>query len=187
MSFIRKSIENFLAFLASFTIATGVLLAFINVFVRFVFNQSIEWAFELTSYLFIYSAFFSAAYLFSKGLNIKVTILLDIVPSKLSKIMVILVDILNLIYLSIIAYFSYVFIFDPDLGVKASGEVSVDLGIKMWIVYLILPISAVFGIIVVLFKLKDDLFTPSNEIRKKVENEIIEEETEEMSVGEKKW
>ena len=183
MSLFRKFIENLLAFLASFMLASGVFLAFINVFVRFVFNQSIEWAFELTSYLFIYSTFFAAAYLFSKGANIKVTILLDIVPDKISKIMVILVDLLNIVYLGIIAYFSYVFIFDPDLGVKASGEVSVDLGVKMWIVYLILPISAVLGVIVVLFKLKDDFFTPADKIRKKVENEIIEEEIEEMKAG----
>ncbi len=184
MNVIRKSIEGLLAFLASFNIIAGVLLAFVNVAVRFIFNQSIEWAFELTSYLFIYSAFFAAAYLFSKGANIKVTILLDLMPPKISKIMVILVDLLNLLYLGIIAYFSYVFIFDPDLGVKASGEVSVDLGIQMWIVYLILPVSAILAMFVVLFKLKDDLFTPAEKITKKIEEEIIEEGTEEMSVGE---
>ncbi len=184
MRLISKFVENLLAFLASFTIAAGVLLAFVNVAVRFIFNQSIEWAFELTSYLFIYSAFFAAAYLFSKGANIKVTILLDLVSPKISKIMIILVDMLNILYLGIIAYFSYVFIFDPDLGVKASGEVSVDLGIKMWIVYLILPISAVLAIIAVLFKLRDDLFTPSKKLVKDVEKEIIKEDIEEMSVGE---
>jgi len=180
---IKKLIEAFLAFLATFTIAADVLLAFINVMVRFVFNESIEWAFELTSYLFIYSAFFAAAYLFSKGANIKVTLLLDIMPPKIAKIMTHLVDLFNLLYLGIIAYFSYVFIFDPDLGVKASGEVSVDLGIKMWIIYLILPISSIFAIIAVLFKFKDDLFTPAEKITKKAEDEIIDEEIEEMSVG----
>ncbi len=183
MRLIRKFVENLLAFLASFTIAAGVLLAFINVAVRFIFNQSIEWAFELTSYLFIYSAFFAAAFLFSKGANIKVTILLDLMPPKISKIMVIFVDLLNLIYLGIIAYFSYVFIFDPELGVKASGEVSVDLGVKMWIIYLILPTASVLGIIVILFKLKDDLFTSSDKLVKHIEGEIIEEGLEEMNVG----
>jgi len=186
MSLLRKTIDALLAFLASFTIIAGVLLAFVNVALRYIFNQSIEWAFELTGYLFIYSAFFAAAYLFSKNAHIKVTVLLDLVHPVLAKIMIILVDLCNLLYLGIIAYFSYVFIFDPDLGVKASGEISVDLGIQMWIVYLILPISAVLAMTVVLFKLKDDLFTPYNEIIKKTEKEIIEEETEEMSVGEMK-
>ena len=74
------------------------------------------------------------------------------------------------------------FIFDPDLGVKASAEVSVDLGVQMWIVYLILPVSAVFGIFMVIFKLKDDLLTPAEKIRKKEEKEIIEELEEEFEV-----
>jgi len=89
-----------------------------------------------------------------------------------------LVDIINIGYLSTIAYFSYIFIFDSDLGLKSSGEISVDLGIEMWIIYLILPISAVFGLIMVIFKLKDDVLKPMNE-----EKEIIEELTEEFEVG----
>ena len=178
MKLIDKFFEGILIFLTSFTIVAGVLLAFINVAIRFLLNESIEWAFELTSYLFIYSAFFASAYLFRKSAHIKVTLLLNILPKALQKFLVILVDIINICYLAIIAYFSYIFIFDPDLGLKASGEVSVDLGIQMWIVYLILPISAVFGIIMVIFKLKDDVLKPIDE-----EKEIIEELTEEFEVG----
>jgi len=178
MKLIDRLFEGILIFLTSFTIAAGVLLAFINVAVRFLLNESIEWAFELTSYLFIYSAFFAAAYLFRKGAHIKVTLLLNILPKILQKFLIILVDIINIGYLSTIAYFSYIFIFDPDLGVKASGEVSVDLGVQMWIIYLILPVSAIFGIIMVIFKLKDDVLKPMNE-----EKEIIEELTEEFEVG----
>ena len=183
MKLLDKIVQGILIFLTSFTIFAGVLLAFINVAVRFIFDKSIEWAFELTSYLFIYSALFAAAYLFRKGAHIKVTIILDKLPNILAKIVIILVDLLNLLYLLIIAYFSYVYIFDPELGVKASGEVSVDLGVKMWIIYLILPISAIFGILMVLFKLKDDILTPANKIRIKEEKEFIKEIEEELEVG----
>ena len=183
MKLIDKIIQGILIFLTSFTIFAGVLLAFINVAIRFLFNKSIEWAFELTSYLFIYSALFAAAYLFRKGAHIKVTLLLDKLPDIPAKIIIILVDIINLIYLGIIAYFSYIFIFDPDLGIKASGEISVDLGINMWIIYLILPISAVFGIFMVIFKLKDDILTSANKLRIKEEKEFIEEIEEECEVG----
>ena len=183
MKLIDKIVQGILIFLTSFTIFAGVLLAFINVAVRFLLNKSIEWAFELTSYLFIYSALFAAAYLFRKGAHIKVTLLLDKLPNIFAKIVIILVDLINLLYLGIIAYFSYIFIFDPDLGVKASGEISVDLGIQMWIVYLILPISAVFGIFMVIFKLKDDLLTSADKIRKSEEKEFIEELEEEFEVA----
>jgi len=183
MRFLDNIIQGILIFLTSFFIFAGVLLAFINVAVRFLLNESIEWAFELTSYLFIYSALFAAAYLFRKGAHIKVTLLLDKLPNFLAKIVIILVDLINLVYLGIIAYFSYIFIFDPELGIKASGEVSVDLGVQMWIIYLILPISSVFGILMVLFKLKDDILTPANKLRQKEEFEIIEELEEECEVG----
>jgi len=183
MNLIDKIIQGILIFLTSFAIFAGVLLAFVNVAVRFLLNESIEWAFELTSYLFIYSALFAAAYLFRKGAHIKVTLLLDKLPNVLAKTVIILVDLINLLYLGIIAYFSYVFIFDPDLGVKASGEVSVDLGVHMWIVYLILPVSAIFGILTVIFKLKDDLVTKANVLRAKEEKEIIKELEEECEVG----
>ena len=183
MKLIDKIIQGILIFLTSFTIFAGVLLAFINVAVRFLLNKSIEWAFELTSYFFIYSALFAAAYLFRKGSHIKVTLLIDKLPNTLAKVVIILVDLVNLLYLGIIAYFSYIFIFDPDLGVKASGEVSVDLGVQVWLIYLILPISAVFGIFIVIFKLKDDFFTSSNILKNNEEKEIIEELEEEYEVG----
>ena len=179
MKIIDKTLQGILIFLTSFTIFAGVLLAFVNVTVRFLLNKSIEWAFELTSYLFIYSALFAAAYLFRKGANIRVTLLLDKLPNALAKVVVLLVDLINLSYLAIIAYFSYIFIFDPDLGIKASAEISVDLGIQMWIIYLILPISAVFGILMVVFKFKDDLFTSANKLRK----DFIKEFEEECEVG----
>ncbi len=182
LDFLDKLLQGILIFLTSSTIFAGVLLAFINVVVRFVFNKSIEWAFELTSYLFIYSALFAAAYLFRKGAHIKVTLFLDTLPDTLAKVVIILVDIINLLYLAIVAYFTYIFIFDADLGIKASGEVSVDLGVQMWIVYLVLPISAIFGIFMVIFKLKDDILTPAYKLRKKEEFEIIEELEEEFEV-----
>jgi C4-dicarboxylate transporter DctQ subunit len=34
-------------------------------------------------------------------------------------------------YLLAVAYFGYLFIFEPDSGLKASGEISVDLNIPI--------------------------------------------------------
>jgi len=54
----------------------GVLLAFINVVLRYAFDMSLTWAGELTNYFFIWSALFGAAYGFKKGVHISVTLLL---------------------------------------------------------------------------------------------------------------
>jgi len=185
IDFIDKVIRGILIFFTSFGIAGGILLAFINVVARFVFHEGIDWAFELTNYLFIWSAFFGAAYLFRIGGHIKVTLILDLLPDKLAKLDVILVDLIIIAYLAVVGYYGYLFIFDPELGVYASGEISVDLNIPMWIPYLVVPLSAFFGLIMMIIRLKEDISTPAEKIRGKTESELIIEEVRE-NMGEVK-
>ncbi|WP_457560335.1 TRAP transporter small permease [Caminibacter sp.] len=179
MRFLEKAVEVISVFMTSFGIAAGVLLAFINVVARFVFHEGLDWAFELTSYLFIWSAFFGAAYLFKTGGHIKVTLLLDIVPPVFAKILAIIADLSVILYLLAVAYYGYVYIFDPDLGVKASGEISVDLNIPIWYVYTVLPISMICAAILTFYKTYRDIKTPKEEISSKTESEMIIEEVKE--------
>ena len=179
----EKIIISVTVFLTSFLIASGVLLAFVNVVARFVFHEGIDWAFELTSYLFIWSAMFGAAYLFRVGGHIKVTILVDLLPPKAAKFVILLADIITLFYIVLVGYFGYLFIFDPDYGVFASGEVSVDLNIPMWYVYTIIPISMIISAILMIYKIIEDVKTPADEIASKSESEMIIEEVKE-SLGE---
>lgn len=72
--------------IAVFGITLGVLLAFANVVLRYFFEMSITWAGELTNYLFMWSALFGAAYGFKKGVHISVTMLLEMLPSIMAKI-----------------------------------------------------------------------------------------------------
>ena len=165
-------------FIASFGIAFGVFLAFINVIARFVFNEGLEWAFELTNYLFIWSAFFGASYCFREECHIRVTLLLDILPAKLAKFTTILSKLITFSYLLAVAYFGYLFIFDPDFGLKASGEISVDVNIPMWIPYMVLPIAFVTASYRVFQKAIELSKTPADEIVVKQEHEMIIDEVE---------
>lgn len=150
---IDKAIDLINEFIASFGIAFGVFLAFFNVIARFVFNKGIDWAFELTNYLFIWSALFGASYCFKKDCHIKVTILVDLLPNKLQNFFSLVANIIILFYLLAVTYFGYVFIFDPDFGLKASEEISIDLNVPMWIPYLALPISFLISSYIVLKKI----------------------------------
>ena len=165
-------------FIASFGIAAGVLLAFINVVARFIFHEGIDWAFELTNYLFIWSAFFGASYCFRKECHIRVTILLDILPPKLAKLSSLLAHLITLAYLLAVAYYGYLFIFDPDFGLKASGEISVDLNVPMWIPYLALPLAFLTAAYRITQKTIDLIKTPAEKISTKTEHEMIIEEME---------
>ena len=62
-------------------------------------------------------------------------------PNKLHNFFSLVANMIILFYLLAVTYFGYLFIFDADFGLKASGEISIDLNIPMWISYLALPIS----------------------------------------------
>lgn len=64
--------------IAVYGMILGVLLAFINVVLRYIFDMSLPWAAELTNYLFIWSALFGAAYGFKQGAHISITLLMKL-------------------------------------------------------------------------------------------------------------
>jgi C4-dicarboxylate transporter DctQ subunit len=185
LSFLDKLVGFINEFIAAFGIIGGVTLAFINVVARYVFHIGIDWAFELTNYLFIWSAFFGAAYCFRKECHIRVTLLLDIVNDKFAKFLSLIATFLTFLYLLAVAYYGYLFIFDPDIGLKASGEVSINLNIPMWIPYIVIPIAFVGAAFRVSQKLVQTFKTPAHEIVNKTESDMIIEETQE-NLGEVK-
>ena len=113
-------------------IAAGTLLAFVNVVMRYCFNTG-----ELTNYLFIWSAFFAAAYGFRKGIHISVTILIERFPPIVAKAYLIFANILTTAFLMFIVVYSVQY-----LQVMIELDfMSVDLGIPQWIPMLVLPIA----------------------------------------------
>jgi len=176
LSRLNRGLEWLIAFLTGFGISAGVLLAFVNVIARFVFNVGIDWAFEVTKYLFIWSAFFGAVLCFKGGCHIRVTLLLELLPPTLRKILEIIGNLAVLVYLGAVTYYSYLFIFDPELGVKASGEINVDVGIPMWIPYLIVPIAGVLGFYFATYHLWEIIKTPADRLKTHGEVEEVLEE-----------
>lgn len=162
IGFINQSI-------AAFGITAGVAIAFINVVARYVFDASFTWASELTVYLFLWSAFFAAAYCFKKDAHIAVTILLDIMPSKLAKVMMIVSHMITIVFLLAVSYYGYEYL----LLVIDLDERSIDLwDIPMWIVYLVVPISFLFAGYRVIEKLVEIIKTPHDQVVKVSEHEM---------------
>ena len=126
--------------MAVFGLSVGVLLAFINVILRYVFDMSLTWAAELTNYLFIWSALFGAAYGFKQGAHISVTLFIEKFPPQITKFFLVFANFISIAYLGLMSYLGYTLI----LLLKDFGEDSVDLGIPMWVPHLVLPIA--FGL-----------------------------------------
>ncbi len=156
-------------YIAAFGISAGVALAFGNVVVRYVFDGSLTWAAELTTYLFLWSTFFGAAYCFKIDAHISINILLEKVKPKTAKALMILSHFITLVFLSAVSYYGYEYL----LLVNEMEEISVDLSIPMWIVYSVIPISFFFGAYRVLEKLITIIKTPAHEVLQHSEAEMI--------------
>ncbi len=180
-SIISKIIGVINQSIAAFGISAGVALAFGNVVVRYIFDGSLTWAAELTTYLFLWSTFFGAAYCFKHDAHISINILLEKVKPQTAKYLMILSHSITLIFLLAVAYYGYEYL----LLVNDLDEISVDLGIPMWIVYIVIPVSFAFGSYRVLEKLIEIIKTPANDVLQHSEAEMIiaemdEEQTEEL-------
>jgi len=160
--------------IAAFGIAAGVALAFINVVARYVFNSSLTWAAELTIYLFIWSAFFGAAYCFKKDAHISVDILLEKVPPGVAKALMLFSHTVTLVFLLAVAWYGYQYLL---LEVELD-ERSVDLEIPMWIPYSVVPIAFAFAAFRVGEKIVEILRTPADKVVRKSEAEMILAEME---------
>ena len=150
-------------------LSLGVLLAFINVILRYGFDMSLTWAGELTNYFFIWSALFGAAYGFKQGAHISVSLVIERFPPAFTKAFLIFANLISVAYLGLMSYFGYYLV----VMLIDFGEMSVDLNIPMWIPHLVLPIAFALAAYRTAEKLVEVLKTDSNEIKLFSEHEVI--------------
>jgi len=141
---------------------------------RYVFNSSLTWAAELTVYLFLWSAFFGAAYCFKEDAHISISILLDKLSPKMAKAMMLLSHLVTFTFLAAVSFYGYQYI---ELVIELE-EMSIDLEIPMWIPYLVIPISFAFAAYRVGEKIVYIILTPADEVRSKSEAEMLIAEME---------
>ena len=169
-SIISKIIGFINQSIAVIGITAGVAIAFTNVVARYAFDASLVWATELTVFLFLWSAFFAAAYCFKKDAHIAVTIVLDIVPSKIAKPMLLISHLVSFVFLSAVAYFGYEYL----LLVHEIDERSIDLwDMPMWIVYLVIPVAFAFAAYRVGEKIVHIIKTPHDQVVPESEAEMV--------------
>lgn len=139
---ISKTIGFINQSIAAIGISAGVAIAFTNVVARYVFDASLVWATELTIFCFLWSVFFGAAYCFKKDAHIAVTVILEIMPSRIQKVMLLISHLITFIFLCAVSYFGYEYL----LLVIDLDERSIDLwDMPMWIPYSVVPIAFAFA------------------------------------------
>ena len=154
-----RYLELFSTSVMMITMIVATSVAFINVVLRYVFNMSLTWAGELTSYLFIWSALFGAAYGFKIGMHLGVTIVIQKLKPRIAKWVLSFSLIIIVIYLIALIIWGYQFcLFNYELE-----QVSVDLQLPFWLIYMCVPISMSIASYQVILKIIRTLMVPADQ------------------------
>jgi len=125
--------------LASLFFGAGVLLIFYGVFMRYVLNHPQAWVEEVARYSIIWGTFLGFGMALKHNQHIQVDILYDRLNDTGKYILNLAATALSIIFCIIYTYYGWNLV----AARLHSGMVSLEVGIPMWIVYLILPISGV--------------------------------------------
>ncbi len=150
----------------------ATILAFINVVARYLFNSSFVWAGELVTYLFIWMTLFGASYGFEIGMHMSFDALVKALPPKLCKAVTIFSTLIVLVFLILLTVWGINLVkFD-----YMTGQVSIDLQIPFWIIYLAVPITMATASWRTFVKLIEIIKTPGIELKKRGPAELEEAE-----------
>jgi C4-dicarboxylate transporter DctQ subunit len=135
-----KKIKGTGNFLVAISIMTITVIIFIDVLLRYIFKNSLNWSEELTRYIMVWMTFIGASLCVRENIHVTMDILLNSLPNKSKK------PLLYLIY----GVSATVCLYLATLGwsimikVKNTGQVSPSMEfLPMWLVYLCVPISGV--------------------------------------------
>ncbi|QDG75400.1 TRAP transporter small permease [Labrenzia sp. PHM005] len=138
MTVLRWMDANAERYLAAALLAFIVLLISFNVVMRYVFNASLSWGEELTLWTFVWFIWIAVSYGFHKREHIRITVLKDQLPDRVQLMLDMLVDVLILMFLTLLTYECLKLIQLPYVA----KQKSVVLGLPIPILYASAPVGA---------------------------------------------
>jgi C4-dicarboxylate transporter DctQ subunit len=118
---------------------SGIALIFYGVLMRYVFNAPKAWVEEISSYCIVWGALIGIAIALRDNHHIQIDMLYDKLPKLSRKMVDVFANLVGIGFCVFYTYYGYALV-EKRFG---SGLVSLDVGVPMWIVYLILPISGI--------------------------------------------
>jgi len=131
---VNEQIEEWLLVAALLFMVT---LVFIQVVLRYVFNDSIGWSSELARYILIWIAWISASYAVRKNAHIRIEFIKNILGDVGKKV----VEIIVLILWFLMALFLVVQGTELAMKINITNQLSPSIGVPMWILYLATPVG----------------------------------------------
>ena len=134
---IYRVIDNIERVICSSLLATFVVILFIQIISRQLFNHSIAWSEELSTYMFVWFVYFGASYATKLAAHNRVTFQFKLFPPRVAVWSEALADLIWVGFNSYFVWLSYDFVFNKmNLFWKSQ-----TLGFPMKYVYMILPIA----------------------------------------------
>ena len=92
---IDKNLERWVMFLllAGMTLVLGI-----QIFCRFVLNNSLTWSEELARFMFIWSTFLSIGFCLKEGISLKIDTLISLFPTKVQAVILLLGDVVMTVF-----------------------------------------------------------------------------------------
>lgn len=133
----RKAWNLFEDIAAGTFFSLGITLIFYGVLMRYAFNEPKAWVEEVANYTIVWGALLGVPIALRNNHHIQVDMLYEKMSKPLKKITDIFANAMGVLFCLFYTYYGYLLVAKRF----SSGMVSMDVGIPMWIVYLILPIS----------------------------------------------
>lgn len=105
---------------------------------RFINSLKLTWAQEACIYMFVWLAKFGAAYGVRIGIHVGVDIIVARLEGTAKKVMTIIAMSGGILFTAIVTWIGTDFVYHVYRG----GQISPDLEIKMWIIYLAVPLGS---------------------------------------------
>ena len=132
-----KWLELFEEGAAGLLFMAGVFVSLYGVFMRYVLGAPTAWTTEIFEFLMVWSIFIGFGMALKDNRHIQVELLFDKLPFGLKKVMACVSNLIGAFFSFYLAYSSLELI---ALS-KEQATVTIDVGIPLWVTYLILPIG----------------------------------------------
>lgn len=145
----KRSLDKTVLTFTSILAILMVIIVFIQVVARYVFQNSLSWSEEIARYMLVWLIFLSAGYVLGQRAHIFLDVVFNAFPLRLQKVLRQVSNVLLLGFSLIVTYFGC------EMMKLGSSQISSAVQLPMWLVYLALPVG---GLLLVIYSLLEMIF-----------------------------
>ncbi len=140
---LKKIIDNAEEIIVIIALTLMTILTFSNVVTRYVFNFSMNFAEEISTYLFVLLSLFGASIALKRGAHLGFTLLADHVPKPVAHLFELISALAGILFSGVIFYYGI----QMAITQYQRGQLSLGVQIPEWIYGSFVPLGAFFLLI----------------------------------------